>query len=244
MGRPEIPHQPLTLDQARALAKAMARGDAKRLGDLLDRMGGLDYQAFLLLADPPDHAFSLIGQEALRSGRNVSGALAARTLARSAEQVFDRMLEAALGDKTHAQNRLAVGSVWSRLGEWGAGSDPRFVEKMLDACQRRGSIAQDCEMILQWARMLGDDVNRAHSQAQTWNVQGQRGRCQQLFVQRLALSSSSELAELAQELSSANALPEIAQAACDLVKQAQALHDGQALRESAAPAGSAKPPRL
>ena len=181
----DIPYKKLHPKQAQDIAKAMARNDAKRLEDVLTRIGGIDENAFQAVLNPAEGARSLI------SDKQTSPGLFARSLARSPDQIFDWL----------------VGSIatkndwcWARTIEFGAARDPRTTRKIFEAHQRVGSDVILGAMV-GWIDDFRDGERREQGQAQTDKWSAQRAEVDKLCADFLEHLGADTLATLRQKLS-------------------------------------------
>lgn len=100
-----LPYKTLSRQDSLRIAKAVARGDASRLDDILSRIGGIDEQPIKQALDPDDSIRSMISQ-------NCDNGLALRKLlARCPEPVWDYMAQCLADDNFVISRAFAYGFV-------------------------------------------------------------------------------------------------------------------------------------
>lgn len=181
----DIPYKKLSPKQAQDIAKGMARNDAKRLADVLARIGGVDESAFQAVLNPSDSPRSLIAD------KQTSAGLFARCLARSPDQIFDWLV-----GSVATKNEWC----WTRAIEFGAARDPRTTRKIFEAYQRVGSDDILCHMVV-WIDDFRDEDRREQGQAQSAKWSAQRSAVDELCEVFLAGLGAERLFDLRENLS-------------------------------------------
>lgn len=181
----DIPYKKLHPKQTQDIAKAMARNDAKRLEDVLNRIGGLDESVFQAVLNPEDSPRSLIAD------KQTSPGLFARSLARSPDQIFDWLVASIATENEWC---------WTRAIAFGATRDPRATQKIFEAYHRVGSDNSLRKMVL-WIDHFRDGDRHEQGQAQSAKWSAQRAAVDELCEKFLAELGAQRLLDLRETLS-------------------------------------------